>query len=208
MANGHQLAGIGLAIQAFAALGINQGDGAAGQLDSAGQFLTRPPAVEQGGAAAGHQHGQIGHDPVGRIARGDPDPVTLLHAVSGHQPASNAARGGIDLVEGQPDLAIDDEFGIAVLGAVHREIVRQRWRRIFQHGQLAAKPFDLHRFKRSARGGQRSDYTVQGIVEFTRHAASLSSMLRDAPRPGVRAGFVSRLRLCQKAPHRVRWDLF
>ena len=115
------------------ALGIGQHQLAIGQFDPGGHFIAGPPAVEQRRAAARHQHRHVGHDPVGRIARGDPDPVALLQAVSGHQPAGHAARGGIDFCKGGANITIDQEFRFAMLGAEMLEHRGQSGRRVRHH---------------------------------------------------------------------------
>ena len=67
--------------QTRSALFIREDIATADHADAFGQFATLPPAIKQSCNAAGHNDGHVGNNPVGRIARGDPDPVALLKLV-------------------------------------------------------------------------------------------------------------------------------
>ena len=168
------LAGVGQPFEPGGARRVGQHQRAFGQFDPAGQFLAAPPAVEQRGAAARHHRAHVGDDPVDRIARGNADAVAALHAVSGHQRARHRACCGVSLGKAQPHRSIDQERRVAMLRAEECEIVRQAGRRVLQHRQLAAKPFERNGFQRRARCGQPVQNRREGSIEFASHSASLS----------------------------------
>ncbi len=115
------------------------------EADSVGQLATLPPAVEQRGAAARHQHRHVGDDPVGRIARRDADEIALLHAMPRDEPACRHSRRGIGFGESQPQRAVDDELLVGVGGAEMPEILRQRGRCLDQQRHVHPEARDTER---------------------------------------------------------------
>ena len=85
-----RIAGIAAFGDAPGAAIIGEHERAADIGDPGAQLRALPPAVEQGGDAACHQHAHIGDDPVGRIARGNADAVALGDAVARDQRGSDA----------------------------------------------------------------------------------------------------------------------
>ena len=156
-------------IEPLGALCVGEHQLALAQIDSVGQFLAGPPAVEQRGAAARHQDAHIGDDPVGRIARGNADPVALGDPVLGREAVRDMRGRAPHFAEGQPHLAIDDEQLVLLLVAEMREIMRHAGRRILERGHGDAAPGDFGQLEHLAGFGHCPGDPVDILVELCRH---------------------------------------
>ena len=153
---------------------VGKHEGTTDILDTVGQFVAAPPAIQLGRDAAGHGDRHVENDPVGGIARGNADPVALLHAIAFDQPAGESAGGGIALRKGQADIAIDQKFLVCMLVAEIGKIVRNILRRILEDWQIDAVFADRIEFQQLARLGQRFQRLVDYHIQFRgRHYSSL-----------------------------------
>ena len=163
------------------------------QLDPVGEFLARPPAIEQRGAAARHQRAHIGDRPLGRIARRDPDPVALFKVVRGRQPVRHLCGHPIDLAEGQALLAIDQKQRILVLVAEMGEIMRQARRRVDEGRHVHAAAGHGLEGEHLPIGGHRIGDPGNVAVEIGLHGLRLSS-------PKVSEGVTERRAVFRASP--------
>ena len=175
------------ALESRSALRVGQHQLAFAQVDSVGEFLARPPAVEQGGAAARHQDAHVGDDPVDRIARRDAHAVALLDAVLRRKAVRHMARGVPDLAEGHAHIAIDEEGLVLLLVAEMGEEMREAGGCVLEggHGDAAARR--LGQFEHLARRGHGVGNAVDVLVEFGGHGGQGPlSKRRTAPIRGSR----------------------
>ena len=171
------------ALQPLGPLAIGQHHPAADHADPVGHFLAGRKPVDQRRTAARHHDAHVGDDPVGGVARRDPDAVALHQFVLAEQSGGDMARGIVSFAKGQTASVVDQEFGVLMLVAVMREIVRQAGRGALERGHGDAVARERHGFRWPAGGNQRVGNGIQCLIELSRHAYPLSSIARvDAAR--------------------------
>ena len=81
------------------ALCIGKDKAATDHANAFGKFAALPPAIEQSGNTTCHDNSHISDNPVGRIARGDPNAVPFLEPVTIDQSTRQCACRTISFCE-------------------------------------------------------------------------------------------------------------